>query len=128
MTEKSWNLRYKSKWQVLYSRYFDRVFDNSKISRFVDTKSFLGMREGLSKCLADFLKSPKFLYDEDIENLHRLYETELRVGFCEIHGANVDSRFDILERRIAELEKELDEQKARKTLLKKITQKVRKFL
>lgn len=127
MTPITWNLRYKSKYQVLYSRYFDRIFDNSKISKFVDTTRFISMEDGLTKCLTDFLKNPNFVYDEYIENLHRLYETEHRVGNCEIHGANVDTRFDILEKRVSELEQELSRLQSSKNvpLIQQILQHLR---
>ena len=60
LTEKSQNLRH-GKYQVIYDRYFDRVFDNSKIDKFIDTKSFLSSRVGIVKSLEEFLKNPEFL-------------------------------------------------------------------
>ena len=123
LSDTSWNIRYKSKWQVLHGRYFNRVFDNSKIAKFVDVSTFKKMNEGLEMCLKAFLKNPVFMYDEDIENLHRLYETELRVGFCEIHGANVDKRFDILEKQVEYLKLQIEnlrKQNTRRNLWKKL--------
>lgn len=52
----------ESRYQVIYDRYFDRVFDNSKIARFIDVKSFAKPSEGLENCLREFLKNPKFNY------------------------------------------------------------------
>lgn len=54
-------LRYKSaKYQVLYDRLFNRIFDSSKIAHYVDTKSFTNPEIGLVNCLETFLKNPHF--------------------------------------------------------------------
>lgn len=50
-----------AKYQVLYGRYFNRHFDNEKISKIVDTSKWLLPQEGLKKCLESFLKNPQFL-------------------------------------------------------------------
>ena len=60
LTEISQNMRI-GKYQVIYDRYFDRVFDNSKIGQFIDVNSFTPIKEGVSECVKDFLKSPSFL-------------------------------------------------------------------
>ena len=61
MTQKSTNLKFPWRvYQLIYSRYFNRTFDNSKIARFCDVSSFTLPKEGLAKCLEDFLKAPKF--------------------------------------------------------------------
>lgn len=61
MTEKSTNLKFKWRiYQVIYCRYFNRTFDNSKIGRFCDVSSFTKPHEGLAKCLEEFLKNPQF--------------------------------------------------------------------
>lgn len=58
---KSMHLRYASiQYQIKYDRYFDRRFDNSKISQFVDTKKFISLKQGLSLCLNSFLTTPLF--------------------------------------------------------------------
>lgn len=49
-----------SVWQVIYDRYYDRIFDNTKISSFVDTTSFCSAKEGIFRCIESFVKSPKF--------------------------------------------------------------------
>ena len=62
MTEKSTNLKFKGRiYQLIYCRYFNRTFDNTKISHFVDVHNFKSPEEGLSSCLSQFLKNPKFL-------------------------------------------------------------------
>lgn len=47
-------------WQVIYDRYYDRIFDNTKISNFVDITSFYSAKEGIYRCIESFVKSPKF--------------------------------------------------------------------
>ena len=47
-------------YQVIYCRYYDRSFDNTRISHFVDVDSFVSPLEGLSDCLGAFLKAPRF--------------------------------------------------------------------
>ena len=49
-------------WQVKYDRLFNRVFDNSKISQFVDTSTFSDTKQALSHCVKSFIDSPKFLH------------------------------------------------------------------
>ena len=49
-----------AKYQVLYDRLYNRKFDNSKISKFLDVDSFVKPKEGLKKCLENFLINPKF--------------------------------------------------------------------
>ena len=61
LREKSPNLQY-AKYQVLYDRYYNRRFDNSKINRFLNTSVFIKPNEGLSKCLSDFIENQSFTY------------------------------------------------------------------
>ena len=49
-----------SKYQILYDRLFNRIFDNSKIIQYVDINSFMNVKEGLAKCLEEFLLNPQF--------------------------------------------------------------------
>lgn len=61
MTKKSTNLKFPSRvYQLIYCRYFNRTFDNSKIAQFCDVNSFTLPQVGLAKCLEDFLKAPHF--------------------------------------------------------------------
>lgn len=46
--------------QVKYDRYYNRVFDNTKIGAFIDTSAFTDPREGLRGCLEAFLEKPQF--------------------------------------------------------------------
>ncbi|MDA9342105.1 NAD(P)H-binding protein [Flavobacteriaceae bacterium] len=47
-------------YQIKYDRMFNRVFDNTKINKFTNTKNFNRTIEGISFCLEAFLKNPKF--------------------------------------------------------------------
>lgn len=61
MTKKSTNLKFKWRiYQVIYCRYFNRTFDNSKIGQFCNVSAFTAPREGLAECLEQFLDSPRF--------------------------------------------------------------------
>ena len=61
LTEKSTNLKLEyKKYQVIYGRYFNRHFDNSKIKKLVDTSNWLQPSDGLIRCLDTFLKEPVF--------------------------------------------------------------------
>lgn len=46
--------------KVRYDRLYNRVFDNSKIGRYLDNSKFKNPKEGLNMCLNDFLKNPSF--------------------------------------------------------------------
>lgn len=59
-TEKAINLKI-NKYQVIYCRYFNRRFDNSKMKAFIDVDSFTDPMDGLTQCLKEFLNKPKFL-------------------------------------------------------------------
>ncbi|MFW8592252.1 NAD(P)H-binding protein [Glaciecola sp. 2405UD65-10] len=59
MTEKSLNLNI-NKYQVIYSRYFNRRFDNKKIKPFVDIDSFQKTEEAIRACLKTFLNDKAF--------------------------------------------------------------------
>jgi len=61
LTKKSTNLNFKQRiYQVIYCRYFNRTFDNSKIARYCDVESFTSPQVGLTRCLEQFLKTPVF--------------------------------------------------------------------
>lgn len=54
--QKVWN-----KWQIKYDRLLDRKFDNSKIESVIGNFEFKSTFEGLSECLKEFIKTPKWL-------------------------------------------------------------------
>lgn len=47
-------------WQVIYDRYYDRKFNNEKISKYIDIDSFQSTFEGLEQCLRDFIRHPSY--------------------------------------------------------------------
>lgn len=71
------------KYQVIYDRYFDRVFDNSKIAQFIDISTFVRPLEGLEKCLNEFLRNRNFLYasiTDGVKNAIRNYGVRIPVS------------------------------------------------
>ena len=61
MTEKTTCLKFsRKKYQVIYCRYFNRTFDNTKVGHFCDVNHFTTPQKGLEKCLEDFLANPNF--------------------------------------------------------------------
>ena len=61
MTEKCTNLQFPANvYQVIYCRYFNRRFDNTKISKFCDVSKFTKPHDGLANCLNRFLSNPHF--------------------------------------------------------------------
>lgn len=62
LTKTSTNLKIPgSKYQVIYGRYFNRKFDNSKLKNVVNTSEWAEAETGLRQCLTEFLKNPEFL-------------------------------------------------------------------
>ena len=61
LTKKSPLLAQKMRiYQLIYSRYFNCTFDNSKIARFCDIKEFTPPEQGLASSLTNFLINPNF--------------------------------------------------------------------
>lgn len=85
MTEKSTNLLFSSRiYQVIYCRYFNRTFDNSKIGRYCSPSSFTPPYEGLSDSLREFLKNPCFSpIDWSLEGVNDRAAKE-KTPLCEI--------------------------------------------
>tara|TARA_R110001599_G_scaffold262231_1_gene462690 strand:+ start:2885 stop:3946 length:1062 start_codon:yes stop_codon:yes gene_type:complete len=50
-----------AEYQIKYDRLFNREFDSSKISEFVDLGEFRPLEQGVTRCLEEFLKNPQFL-------------------------------------------------------------------
>lgn len=49
-----------AQYQIRYDRLFDRVFDNGKIRKYLDTSTFVTPEAGLEQCLEAFLAAPGF--------------------------------------------------------------------
>lgn len=74
------------KYQIMYCRYYNRSFDNRKITKFIDTQSFENAMTGLQRCLDEFLEEKKFKnIDWRMEALHDLAAGE-RTPLTEIFG------------------------------------------
>ena len=73
-------------YQVIYDRYYDRQFDNSKIRKIVGDYKFTDIEYGLPSCFKDFVENPHFrdisFNDEKIRN--KITREELNLS--EIHG------------------------------------------
>ena len=83
------SLRLKDKmgqYQVIYDRYYDRHFDNSKIKAVVGDYKFTDVEYGLSLCLKEFVSNPIFrkisMDDEKIRN----EITNEKLNLSEIYG------------------------------------------
>lgn len=61
MLEKSITFKFgHPQYSVLYDRYYNRVFDNQKIKRLIDTDAFYDVKTGIRNCLQNFLVHPVF--------------------------------------------------------------------
>ena len=60
LTEKSVKWQLPDKYQLIYDRYYNRVFNTDKINRYISVASFESPTEGLEKALTNFLKNPFF--------------------------------------------------------------------
>lgn len=49
-----------NKHQLIYCRIYNRSFDNTKVSQYININDFLVPEIGLKKCLETFLQNPKF--------------------------------------------------------------------
>lgn len=61
LTEKAVSLKNPvQKYQIIYCRYFNRRFDNSKIGKYINVNAFRSPIEGLQESLTRFLENPQF--------------------------------------------------------------------
>lgn len=51
----------RKQYQIKYDRLFDRKFDNAKFIQAAGEENFISPKNGLEKCLREFLVEPKFL-------------------------------------------------------------------
>mgnify|MGYP001165821815 CR=1 FL=1 len=47
-------------YQVKYDRYYNRIFDNHKIGKYIDVKTFKPTLSGLEQCLREFIHHPSY--------------------------------------------------------------------
>lgn len=71
-------------YQIKYDRMFNRTFNNTKVSDFYDVSAFTPLKQGLARCLREFLSNPRFgPIDWRSEAIKDRYSGEM-VGFTEI--------------------------------------------
>lgn len=81
------------KYQLYYDRMYNRVFNNTKIAKYVDINKFTKIETGLKKCLEDFLKSPSFTaINWEIEAL-RDKQAKEQAKFKEILGTKIRLKY-----------------------------------
>ena len=51
---------HSGKYQIVYDRLFNRQFDNSKISKYINNNDFRKLEDGLETCMKQFLREPEF--------------------------------------------------------------------
>lgn len=52
----------QGKYQIVYDRLFNRIFDNEKINQFIDTSTFTPPQIGLDECLQNFLNNRPYSF------------------------------------------------------------------
>lgn len=94
LVDQSPNLRLPSaRYQVVYDRLYNRVFDNSKIAQYVNVQSFTNPIGGLKSCVRRFLESPVFQdVDFGAEGRHDRLTGE-SVNWCEISNWKQRSKY-----------------------------------
>ena len=75
-----------AKYQIMYDRMFNRHFDNSKISRYVDVNKFRLLNDGLNHCVESFLQNPKFDKINWTQEALKDRQTKERASLNEIPG------------------------------------------
>lgn len=71
-----------SKYQILYDRMFDRKFDNSKISDYIDVTQFTEIRNGIEICVDSFLENLNY---NDINWKHEAIKDKITNEFANIN-------------------------------------------
>lgn len=82
-----------AKYQIMYDRMFNRRFDNSKISRYVEIKKLRLINEGLNHCIESFLKDPKFDSINWTQEALKDRQTNERASLKEIPGLKQKFRY-----------------------------------
>ncbi len=73
-------------YQIKYDRLYDRVFDNSKISKYINPNNFLDTKIGIDKCLNLFLDNPSFNAINWVNEAKKDRLTKEFASFREIKG------------------------------------------
>lgn len=83
----------RAEYQIRYDRLFDRRFDNSKISEFLDVSVFCEVERGLAQCLSDFLREPNFQSIDWCSEGRKDRFSGDRAGFYEIEAWKDRARY-----------------------------------
>ena len=73
-------------YQVCYDRLYNRVFDSTKISKYIDINGFTDTQSGLKQCLETFLENPKFNMLNWRAEAEKDKATKEKTSLCEIKG------------------------------------------
>lgn len=82
----TYHISTERKYQVIYDRYYDRVFDNSNISEFIDITSFMTPAVGLEKCLENFLQSPSYRAINIDSIMRIIHHTNGNLSLKDVYG------------------------------------------
>ena len=101
LKEKNYRLENeRAKYQLLYDRYYDRIFDNSKIARFIDVYTFSKPEDTLGTCLVDLLRTKKFSYISVREILNLLKDTGHSLPFSKIPSVKQKIKYILIKLHI----------------------------
>lgn len=90
-----------SKYQLIYDRYYDRVFDNSKIGKYVNIDNFLSPLEGLNMCLNKFLDNYVFLFKNLTAGvITAIKKYHLRIKFKDIDGIKQKIKYMLIKLKL----------------------------
>lgn len=96
LTDKTIKLLSPARYQVIYDRYYDRVFDNSKINKYINTASFMSPEIGLAECLKAFLKHPMFKR-LDINSILMIAKSSgIRIKISQISGIENQMKYILI--------------------------------
>lgn len=96
LQEKSYRINEQGKYQVIYDRYYDRTFDNSKISQFLDVSTFVKPEEGLKNCLEVLITKPIFNTISVSEILQNLQGTKGKIHIKDIPDLRQKIKFILI--------------------------------
>lgn len=86
--------------QVKYDRLYDRVFDNSKISQFIDTTTFSDTKESLKHCVKSFIDQPSFLFTDWTSEARKDVLTGDWTSLSQIPGWKMKAKYLLIRLRL----------------------------
>jgi len=82
-----------AQYKITYDRLFDRTFDNTKISKYIDVDDFVQIEDGLTCCLERFLKNPAFKGRDWRKEARKDRWAKERASMEEISGPRQKARY-----------------------------------